>query len=181
MSLPKLKMVMRLEDLESQQTSLRTQTAQAQDQRVRFPDPEKARKQHFHVAQILYAKDVYKNYPAWKRWLANNVHLPLFRFFHKWLALYPPTGQRSDGTYIFAAHQGCFLSKEEAEQDAQRYPHGYVVPNIPLGRSLTSSIPEGSSIYFPNKEDTHFSVDLAPVLEEVGKLRATVQSAARLI
>lgn len=142
-----------LEDLEESQ--------QNQRRRPIHQSPEKSPAQgvtgsltrtHCHVAQILYAKDVQKNYPAWKRWVANNIHIPLFRWFEKSLGLFPPTGERIDGVYVWASHQGCFESEAEAKADADRYPHGYVVPNMPLGRSLTASVAEKSSIYFATRK-----------------------------
>ena len=138
---------------------------------------------HFHVGQLLYAKDVYKDYPAWKRWVANNVHIPLFRFIEKTLGLFPPTGKRPDGTYVWAAHQGCFESREQADIDAARYPHGYVVPNVPVGRSLTADVAQESSIYFARnkREEATKADEVSKVINEarrdVANARATIQTA----
>lgn len=125
---------------------------------------------HCTVGQILYAKDVYKDFPAWKRWAAIHLHIPLFNFLQRALGLFPPTGQDANGVHVFNAHQGCFFTREEAEVDAARYPHGYVVPNMPLGQSLTADTPEHSSIYFAH------SPPLRPLFEEVDKIRATAQA-----
>lgn len=165
-----------LEDLETNHSQQTLQSHPRQLSQERSPAQEsRLPREHFSVGQILYAKDVYKDYPAWKRWVANHVHLPLFRFCHKVLGLYPPTGQRPDGTYIFAAQQGCFLTQAEADEDARRYPHGYVVPN-PLGRSLTADIPEQPSSYIPNKEGPAICTPLMEVQDELRKLKADVRS-----
>lgn len=170
---------LKLASLEDMETSHDQQTRPLyhQQNQGRFPDQESKRlpRVHSHVAQILYAKDVYKNYPAWKRWAANNVHIPLFRFLEKWLKLFPPTGKKPDGTYVWASHQGCFFTQEEADADAARYPHGYVVPNMPLGRSLTADVAEESSIYFASKGKP---VKLKMVFEEMRKLQEEVRMAA---
>jgi hypothetical protein len=136
---------------------------------------------HCHVGQVLYAKDVYKDYPAWKRWAAEHIHIPLFRFLQKWLNLFPPGRLEPDGTYSWVMHQGCFFTQEDADRDAARYPHGYVVPNVPLGQSLTDKVTEKSSIYFPRQEEA-FDVDLAPIRQglenEVRELKDLGRAAA---
>lgn len=132
-------------------------------------------RQHCHTAQVLYAKDMQKNYSPWKRWAVNNLYLPVFRFLHKHWNIAPPTGRDAEGREIWVAHQGCFLTRAEADMDAARYPHGYVVPNVPLGRSLTADVAEETSIYVPNK-DRPEKVDLAPLQEEVRMLGGAVKA-----
>jgi hypothetical protein len=181
----KLRLATRLEDLETSQSQQATQRLLHQQSPEKFPAPESnLPRQHCHVAQILYAKDAYRGYPSWKRWAVINVYLPLFRVLHKWLGLFPPTRVEPDGTYSWLVHQGCFLTRAEAEADAKRYPHGYVVPNMPLGRSLTADVAEETSIYVPNKEDKGEPAKLsaAMVFEEVRKLKRDVRlAAARMI
>lgn len=137
------------------------------------------------MGQILYTKDVYKDYPAWKRWVVNNAHLPLFRFCHRVLGLYPPTGEEQlpDGTrrYLFAAHQGCFFTKDEADMDAARYKHGYVVPNVPLGRSLTANIPEKPAIYIPASKGDMAKLDILTSISEEVKRIKTIAHQARAV
>lgn len=176
-----LRLATRLEDLETQHQPMSPSQSSHQYQE-RYPDQARLPRTHCHVGQILYAKDVYKDYPAWKRWVALYFHIPLFRFLEKLLNLFPPTGKDLHGVYVWNAHQGCFLTREEADQDAARYPHGYVVPNMPLGQSLTAAVPEKSSIYFTNQDTTPSPdhVDLTPILEEVRQLRATVRAAGRI-
>ena len=178
-----------LEDLEKNQRQQmsRLPLSRLQPTREKSPGPEsRLPREHSHVSQILYQKDVYKDYPAWKRWLVGHVYLPLFRQFHRRLNLFPPTRMEPDGTYSWLVHQGCFLTEEEAKADAARYPHGYVVPNVPLGRSLTQSIPEKSAIYFSRECEplvpatNGFHVDLASIQEEANLLEATVRAARRV-
>ncbi len=186
MSQPKLKLATRLEELESQHQT-RNQISQnlRQPSAERFPAPaSRLPREHHHVSQILYQKDAYKGYPVWKREIVQHVYLPLFRAFHKWLDLFPPTRMEPDGTYSWLVHQGCFLTREEADRDAARYPHGYVVPNMPLGQSLTESVPEKSAIYFA-KGGTPASkprapVDWACIQEEVNLLEELSRNAKRI-
>jgi hypothetical protein len=176
-----------LEDLENQQSQQVNQHQYRQLNQERYQDQaDQVPKFHCHVGQILYAKDVYKDYPTWKRWAALHVHIPLFRWFEKALGLFPPTGRDViKGVYVWNAHQGCFASREDADKDAARYAHGYVVPNMPLGQSLTESVPEKSSIYFAQDAAFHVDMaDLAPLRErlevEVKELKDLGRTAARI-
>ena len=167
-----------LEDLEeTQESQIQTNhlhhhqiPARSQAQESSLP------RQHFSVGQILYSKDVYKDYPAWKRLAVNYAYLPLFRFLHKRLSLFPPTRMEADGTYSWQPHQGCFFNREEADADARRYAHGYVVPNVPLGQSLTKDIPRRSSIYIPGKAEDPIPNVLSDVQAEARELKAAVHS-----
>lgn len=171
-----------LEDMEENQQSQQRRPARPQlshlyRERSQGPVEHSLPRTHCHVGQILYAKDVQKNYPAWKRWVANNVHIPLFRWFEKSLGLFPPTGMRIiDDVYVWNSLQGCYLSEEDAHADAARYPHGYVVPNVPLGNSLPEAVPEKSSVYFADREGT-MAIDLTAVRDELSKLRSAVHAA----
>lgn len=168
-----------LEDLEGQ--SQPRQSLHRQQNLEKSPAPEsRLPREHSHVSQILYQKDVYKDYPAWKRWMVEYVYLPIFRQFHRRLNLFPPTRMEPDGTYSWLVHQGCFFTEEEAKADAARYAHGYVVPNVPLGRSLTADIAEDSSIYFAKSKEEMNKEGLlcAPLMEaqeELRKLKAEVR------
>jgi hypothetical protein len=184
MSVARLRLASRpsLEDLETNQSQQVSPNRLHQSQE-KSPDQASIPKRHCHVGQILYAKDVQKNYPSWKKWVANRVHIPLFRWFEKILGLFPPTGKRIiDGVYVWNAHQGCFSTQEEADRDAARYPHGYVVPNVPVGSSLTADAAEESSIYFASKgkEDIPTSVvlhELDEARREAAKVKAAVHTA----
>lgn len=167
-----------LEDLETTQSQQAIQSPSLHLPQAKSPvQGDRLPREHYHVAQILYAKDAYAAYPAWKRALVTSVYLPLFRFFHSWLGLFPPTRMEPDGTYSWLIHQGCFLSRAEANTDAARYPHGYVVPNVPLGRSLTADVAKESSIYFAkNKEEPAICAPLMEAQEELRKLKADVRS-----
>lgn len=176
----RLATVMTLEEAEANQ---QTQSPHQLNHREKSPAPEsRLPREHSHVAQILYQKDVYKDYPAWKRWLVQYVYLPLFRQFHRRLNLFPPTRMEPDGTYSWLVHQGCFITEAEAKADAARYPHGYVVPNVPLGRSLPEATVEKSAIYFPSPARNGYErgIDLSSIQEEVNLLEATVRSARRI-
>ncbi len=182
MSSPKLKLASRiatLEDMEANQHQQATQNQKfRQPTRVKSPDQVRPlRRRHWHVCQLLYTEDVYKDYPAWKKWAVDNVHIPLFNFFLKALKLFPPTGEDSDGRKIYIAHQGCFETQEEADVDAARYPHGYVVPDMPLGQSLTAEV-ENPNIYFAkNKEDTVRLGLVAAIVQEAKEIKTIVRRA----
>lgn len=166
-----------LEDDRNQQPQTNQRLRSRQQSREKFQGQEsKLPREHCSVDQILYAKDMYVSYPAWMRVVVNYAYLPLFRFLHKWLKLFPPTRLEPDGTYSWVMHQGCFLSEEDALRDAARYAHGYVIPNMPLGRSLTSDLPARSAIYF-SREKPVPPVDLSPVMEEADKLKTAVHLA----
>lgn len=171
----------RLEDLETSQDrlTLRVPENRRQQSREKSQAQEsRLPREHCHTAQILYTKDVYKDYPAWKKWTVEHVYLPLFRQFHARLNLFPPTRLEPNGTYSWLVHQGCFLTEEEAKTDAARYPHGYVVPNVPLGQSLTEDVAEESSIYFSKGSKEERSISLGAVLTEMGELQRDLQLAS---
>ena len=185
MSVAKLRLASRptLEDLEANQGQQATRHRLHQPSLAKSPVPEsRLPKVHCHTAQVLYAKDMQRNYPEWKRWAVNNLYLPVFRFLHKRWGIAPPSGKDAEGREIWVSHQGCFLTREEAEADAKRYPHGYVVPNMPLGNSLTADVAKESSIYVPNKGEkavptTDMLSEINEARQEAAKVRAAVQSA----
>ncbi len=181
MSHPKLKLATKLEDLETQhRPASRSPFHQLRQERYQDQETDRLPRSHFHVGQLLYTGDMQKGYPAWKRWVQNHVHIPLFRWFEEKFGLFPPTGKRIiDGAYVWNSHQGCFVTRAEADRDAARYPHGYVVPNMPLGQSLTESAPEKSSIYFSKgSKEERSPISLSTVLSEMGELHRDLRIAA---
>lgn len=160
-----------LEDMENQQS----RSHHPQQSRVKYRAVESSQLPHVHshVGQVIY--DLDGNWPRWKRAVLRGFYLPLIRVFVK-LGFFPPARVYPDGSFSWVMHQGCFLTEAEARADAARYPHGYVVPNMPLGRSLTESVPEKSAVYFPNHVDEVEDL-LLPIREEVKKLKATAQAA----
>ena len=185
MSAARLRLASRptLEDLEASHSRPVTRSPYRQPSPAKSPVPEnRLPKVHCHTAQVLYAKDLQKDYPQWKRWAVNNLYLPVFRFLHRHLGIAPPSGRDAEGREIWVSHQGCFLTREEAEADAKRYPHGYVVPNMPLGNSLTADVAKETSIYVPNKGEkvvptTDLVTEINEARQEAAKVRAAVQSA----
>jgi hypothetical protein len=129
---------------------------------------------HSHVAQRKYNLDA--STPAWKMLVFHRVYLPLFRFFHKRLGFITPdmVEERPDGSYTYSwlEHQGCFFNEAEAREDAKRYPFGFVVPNLPLGRSLPADTVTGQIPYYPDKR-----ADLALLETEVRKLGSAIHAA----
>ncbi len=91
------------EEMEQGQTSRTRQSrpqyhqqiqAKSQDQESRIP------REHLSVGQILYAKDVYKDYPMWKRFVAIRLYLPIFRFLHNVVVLVLNTIYQICGLFI---------------------------------------------------------------------------------
>lgn len=127
---------------------------------------------HSHVAQRKYNLD--DSSPAWKKFVHRWAFIPIFKFFYNYLGFNTPNGIDEQGRPFCVEHQGCFVDEAEAVQDAARYPFGYVVPNLPLGRSLPSETQEGG-MYYPRGQ-----VDLEPLAQELAKevraVRAAVQA-----
>lgn len=181
----KLKLMSRIETLEDMEASQSNQPAIQRHRHLPEKSPApvaRLPREHFHTAQILYQKDVYKDYPAWKRWTVEHLYMPIFRQFHKRLKLFPPTRMEPNGTYSWLMHQGCFLTKDEADADAARYPHGYVVPDVPVGQSLTASVNEDSAIYIPASKGDMAKLDiLTSISEEVKRIKTIAHQQARAI
>jgi hypothetical protein len=136
----------------------------AQAAAVRLPH------KHTHVAQRKYNLDA--GTPAWKVFVFHRVYLPLFRFFHKRLGFITPDKVEADGSYSWLEHQGCFVSEVEAREDAKRYPFGFVVPDLPLGRSLPADTVATTPPYYPDKR-----ADLSLLEGEVRKLGSAIHAA----
>lgn len=173
----KLKL-MTLEDMEENQSQQQTPQFRHHHQETSPAQVAEVPRLLFHVAQIKYCREV--SLPGWKRFVHQNIYLPLFRFCQKKLGFITPTLELPDGSLGWLEHQAYFCNEADAAAEAKRYPFGYVV-KVPLGSSMTTdTIVDGSTVRFPNSDETLTVAPipiLVPLREEVDRLSATVQSA----
>lgn len=116
------------------QTSTPIQAAGQQAVHLSHPHrPEKAAKRIYSAYQYVYT--ISPQSPWWKRFLFKRVYCRFNEFFHDRLGFVAYTHEDALGAKCWLERQGHFLDEWRAQQEAVKYPQGFVI-DLPLDEAL---------------------------------------------